>query len=69
MEHTIRFILPEDRDELLLCLKAPRMREMIHEWEQWMRSKDKYSETDSIPYSELRAEWFKLKNEVMCEDD
>ena len=63
MKATITFILPDETAEHTAAIHGSALAMIIYEFDQWLRSAEKYENRDEIPVEELRAKMRELLGE------
>lgn len=63
MKVTMSFTLPEEREEFNLALKGVNYNLVIEDFENWLRSKIKYTDETTVTLEEVREKLNEFKND------
>jgi hypothetical protein len=63
MKATIEFQLPEEQEEFMQAAKAGTMRNLMWDWDQFLRQQSKYGYVQATTWDQVRQEWFERLRE------
>jgi hypothetical protein len=69
MRVILEFNMPEESEDYTVAMRGWKYRRVIEDFDNWLRSKIKYEDVETMDLQVLRDKFNEIKIDILAEDD